>query len=59
MHIEADHQHRLNQCLVGFENTQIDDLPIEFFVKILTPCKYACFTQRFSDGDYGEAFVAA
>lgn len=59
LHIEEDNQPRLHFCLVGFEVSKIDDLPIEYFVKILPPCKYARFTHTFSKGDYSDAFVAA
>ena len=59
LHIEEEQQPRLHLCLVGFEVSQIDDMPIEYFIKVLPPCKYARFTHRFKDGDYGDAFVAA
>ena len=59
LHIEEDKEPRMHMCLMGFEVSQIDDLPIEYFIKILPPCKYARFTHNFSEGDYGDAFVAA
>ena len=59
LHIEEDKQPRLHLCLVGFEVSQIDDVPMEYLIKVIPPCKYARFTHTFREGDYGDAFVAA
>jgi AraC family transcriptional regulator len=59
LHIEEERQPPMHFCLVGIEVTELADLPLELFCKIIPPCKYAHFIHHFIDGDYGDAFKAA
>ena len=59
LHIEEEQQPRLHLCLVGFEGVKLMTCQLNILSKSSPPCKYARFTHRFKDGDYGDAFVAA
>jgi predicted transcriptional regulator YdeE len=70
LHIQTDGEPTMHFTLVGVRVTDLGDVPLEMFHKVLPPCTYAVFTHRVVDGyaalndrvrawlessDYGEA----
>lgn len=49
-HVQTKAEPSMHFCLTGVAVTEIGDLPVEMFAKVLPGCTYAIFNHRIGDG---------